>query len=310
MPDSRYKRLSFRAPDYGLLYNLSKRILPILLIIFGIIFFCVFFAYSLNGRAVPRQFVVGMTITTAIFAVLWIVLLVIYCCRPKCAGKHNLRLESAAAEPTPAPETATLEWDGLGPGDFYDWPKQVPPPRRQGRESAPLGDLLDQFKQVTIDWLDKHYPFWHYRGGVRARAATHPSRGRDTPASRYMAHNQYDRRREDKAERKGMLVLRLKSYLDLSDSGMTYAEAEDLYRRQRDRDYRAARDDGRRPHRAYCETDDNRSQNSDNMEVEPPRAVLRQEIHHYNVAPRELDRVLKEKNVYVKVPDPAHSARR
>ncbi|OBT85900.1 hypothetical protein VE02_04468 [Pseudogymnoascus sp. 03VT05] len=303
MPDPAFKRLSFRAPDYGLLYNLTRRILPILLIIFGIIFFCVFFAYSLNGRAVPRQFVVGMTITAAIFAVLLIVLSAIYCCRPKCAGKHNLRLESPAAEPMP-------EWDGIGPGGFDDQPKQVPPPRRQERESSPLGDLSDQFKRVFKDWLDEHYPFWHYRGGVRAKALAHASRKMDPTASRYAPHNQYDRRREDTAEREGMLIQRRRSYL--SDSGMTNAEAEDLYRRQRDRDYRAARDDPRRPHQAYCETDDNRSQGSEITEVEPPRVALRQDYRHYNVLPRETDRVVNAKNVcvYVNLPAPIHNLRR
>ncbi|KFZ00608.1 hypothetical protein V501_10630 [Pseudogymnoascus sp. VKM F-4519 (FW-2642)] len=310
MPDSRYKRLSFRALDYGLLYNLHKRIFPIILTILIIIAVCVVLAYSLSSRAIPRQFVVGMCITFSILAVLWTVVWAISCCRPKCAGKHNLRLESpTAAEPTPAPETATPECDGLGPGDFYDRPNQAAPPlRRQVRESTGFGGLLDKIKQVIKDSMDEHHR--RYMDSVRARSPAHAFRGRGMPASRYAQHNRYDRRREDTAEIEGMLVLRLKSYLDLSDSGMTNAEAEDLYRRQRDRDYRAARDDGRRPHHAYCETDDNRSQNLDNMEVEPPRAVLREEIHHYNVSPREMDRVLKEKNLYVKVPDRAHSARR
>ncbi|OBT55870.1 hypothetical protein VE04_03996 [Pseudogymnoascus sp. 24MN13] len=308
MLDSRYKRLSFRAPDYGFLYNLHKRIFPIILTILIIIAVCVVLAYSLSSRAIPRQFVVGMCITFSILAVLWTVIWAISCCRPKCAGKHNLRLESPAAEPTPAPETAAPEWDGLGPGDFYDRPKQALAVTRRKRESSGLGDLYCQVKQLMKVWADEHYPRYMY--SVRTRAPAHASRERDLTVSRYAPHNRYDRWREDTAESEGMLTLRRRSSLGLSDSGMTNAEAEDLYRRQRGRDYRAARDDGRRPHHAYCETDDNRSQNSDNMEVEPPRAVLRQEIHHYNVAQSELDRVKKEKNVYVKVPDPAHSARR
>ncbi|OBT78656.1 hypothetical protein VF21_02278 [Pseudogymnoascus sp. 05NY08] len=312
MPDPAYKRLSFRALDYGLLYNLHKRIFPMIFIILIIITVCVVLAYSLNSRAIPRQFVVGMCITFSILGVLWTVVSAIRCCRPKCAGKHNLRLESPAAEPMPAPEMTRTEWDGIGPRDLYDQPKQAPPPRRQGRDSAGFGDLSDRFKQVLKDWLDEHYPFWHYRGRVRARAPAHASRERDPSATRYAPHNQHDRRREDAAEREGMLIQRRRSYLDPSDSGMTNAEAEDLYRRQRDRDYRAARDDPRRPHQAYCETDDNRSQGSEITEVEPPRVVLRQDYRHYNVLPREMDRLVNAKNVcvYVNLPAPIHNLRR
>ncbi|OAF61790.2 hypothetical protein VC83_01797 [Pseudogymnoascus destructans] len=274
MPDSAYKRLSFRAPDYGLLYNLTKRILPAILIILGIITLCVLYAYSLNGRAVPRQFVVGMSITAAIFAVILIVLSAIYCCRPKCAGKHNLRLESPAA-----PETTTIGWDGIGPSDFYDRPKQMPAVARRARESAGFGDLFDKIKQVIKEWRDEPYRM----DNVRARAPAHASRGRDTPASRYTPHTQYDRRRED------------------------MVESEDLYRRQRDRDYRG---DPPGAHQAYCESDDNRSQDADNTEVEPPRAMLRHDYHHHNVLPRELDRMLNVNNVYLKIPTPAHNPRR
>lgn len=310
MPDSAYKRLSFRSPDYGLLYNLHKRIFPMILTILIIITVCVVLAYSLGSRAVPRQFVVGMCITFSFLAVLWAVVSAIRCCRPKCAGKHNLRLESPAAEPTPAPELATTGWDGIGPGDFYDQPKQAPAVTRRGRQSTGLGDLSDRFKKLLKDWLDERYPFWHYRDGVRARAPAHASRERDQPGGRYALHNQYYRRREGTSESEGMLVQLRRSYLDFSDSGMTNAEAEDLYRRQRDKDYRAARGDAQRAHQAWCETDDNRSQNSDNVEVEPPRAVLREKVHYYNVSPREMDRVLDDKTFYVKVPARAHSPRR
>lgn len=308
MPDSAYKRLSFRALDYGLLYNLHKRIFPIILTILVIITVCVVLAYSLGSRAVPRQFVVGMCITFSILAVLWAVVSSIRCCRPKCAGKYNLRLESPAAEPTPSPETATAGWDGIGPGDFYDRPKQAPAVTRRARENSGFGDLYYQMKQVIKVWAVE--PHRRYMDSVRARAPAHASRERDPPAARYAPHNQCDRRRADTAESEGMLVRLRRSYLDFSDSGMTNAEAEDLYRRQRDRDYRAARGDAQRAHQAWCETDDNRSQNSDNMEVEPPRAVLREKVHYYNVSPREMDRVLDDKTFYVKVPPRAHSARR
>lgn len=307
MPDSAYKRLSFRAPDYGLLYNLTIRVIPIIVILLIIITGCVLLAYSLNSRAVPRQFVVGTYITFGILAVLWVILSAIRCCRPKCAEKHNLRLESPAAEPTPAPETAIPEWDSTGPGNFYDRAKQAPTVTRRGRESMSLGDLCDQFKQEFKGWLDERYPFRQYRDGVRARAPVHTLRERDPPASRHATHNQYDRRREDTAETEGMLAPWRRGYLDLSDSGMTNAEAEGLYRRQRDRDYRGAWDDPRRAHQAYCESNENRSQDSDNTEVERPRPVLRQDIHHYNLSPRQMERVLNAKNVYLKLPAPAHS---
>lgn len=308
MPDSTYKRLSFRAPDYGLLYNLNKRIFPIIFIILSVIVICVFLAYSLNSRAVPRQFVVGMCITFSILAVLWAIVSAIYCCRPKCAGKHNLRLESPAAEPTLAPETTTTGLDGIGPGDFYDWPKQAPAVTRRARENSGFGDLYHQMKQVIKVWAVE--PHRHNMDSVWARAPAHVSRERDPPAGRYATHNQYDRRREDTAEREGMLTRWRPGYLDLSDSGMTNAEAEDFYRHQRDRDYWAGRGEAQRAHQACCETDDNRSQNSDNMEVEPPRAVLREKVHYYNVSPREMDRVLDDKTFYAKVPARAHSARR
>ncbi|OBT68821.1 hypothetical protein VE03_02181 [Pseudogymnoascus sp. 23342-1-I1] len=283
MPGPAHKRLSFPAPDYGLLYNLTSRFIPISCIILLGILLCVVLAYSVNGRAVPRQYVVGTYVTLGILVALWTILSAIYCSRPKCAGKHNLRLEPAA-KPVPVPEMAAPEWDGMGPGGFYDRPKQAPAAMRQGRDSTALGDLYDQIKHVIKVWADKHHPYRHDRDGVEA--PMHASRERGRPAGRHAPHNQ----RGDTAEREGMLTRWRRSYSYLSGSGMTDAEAEDLYRRQRDRDNRGARDRPQCPHQAHCETDDKRSRDSNNTEVEPPRAVLGHDMHCCKISPPYVER--------------------
>lgn len=210
MPESAYKRLSLHASDYGLLYNLTKRIIPVFLAILFIIFVCVVLAYSLNGRAVPRQFVAGTYTTAGILVTLFIILSVIRCCRPKCAGKHNLRLESPATEPVVVPEMAAPEWDNMGHRDFR--PKHAPMVTRQGRESTALSDICDRVKQELKDWLDEHHPFRHYRDNVQPRAPAHAPRERDQPVpiARHAPHNQG--RRENAAEIEGMLAQWRRSY--------------------------------------------------------------------------------------------------
>lgn len=290
MPDSAFKRFSIRAPDYGLLYNLTHRVIPMsAILLFGILL-CVVLAYSLNGRAVPRQYTVGTYITFGILAALFTILKAIYFCRLKCAGKHNLRLEPPAAEPVPVPEMAKPGRGGLGPGEINERTKQAAAVTRQRRESKAFGDLGDQIKHVVKEWLNKYYPYWHYRDGVRARAPAHAPRERGAPTGRYAPHNHYDTWIEETAEGEGMLARWRRSYLDLSDSEMTNAEAKDLYRRQRDRDCRGARADAQRSHQAHCESDDNRSQNLDNTGVEPLRAVQSQDCPYCNLPLCQMER--------------------
>jgi hypothetical protein len=179
----------------------------------------------------------------------------------------------------------------------------VPPVARPKRESTALGDLCDQIKQGFKNWLDEHRPLQQDKNDSRAKASTRAPKRRDAQASHFR-HHDADRQRENTAETEGMLTRWRKSYLCPSDSEMTDSEAEDLYRRQRDRDYRRARQ------QPYCESDDNRSQDSENTAVEPARAVLREEIHHYRLSPQDMEHVLNTRNLYMKLPDPAHNPRR
>ncbi|KFX96020.1 hypothetical protein V490_03542 [Pseudogymnoascus sp. VKM F-3557] len=306
-PDSRYKRRSFPVPHYGLLYNIKTRIIPMVLVIFLIIDGSVFLAFSLNNRAVPRHFVIGTYTLFAILAVLFIGIGWLLYCRSKCAGKHDLRLEP---EPTPVPETEEPGWDSIGRDYFSERPKQAPAVARPKRESTALGDLCDQIKQGFKNWLDEHRPLQQDKNNGRAKASTQASKRREAPAN-HSRHHHVDRRRENTAETEGMLTRWRKSYLCPSDSEMTDSEAEDLYRRQRDRDYRRNRDGLQRARQQpYCESDDNRSQDSDNTAVEPARAVLREEIHHYKLSPQDMEHVLNTRNLYMKLPDPAHNPRR
>ena len=211
VPDSVFKRLSITAPDHGILHNLIRRIIPMIAIIISIITVCIVPAYSLSGRAIPRQFVVGIYITTAILLVLWVTLYSINYCRAKCAGKHNLRLEPPAVEPEPVPKAPTARWDSIGPGYFPERAKQVPAVARRGRESTGFGDFIDKVK----DWLDGGH--WHHSGNVREREPAHVPRRRVRSGSRYAPHNHHDTWREDAAKNEGMLATRQKRYLDLSN---------------------------------------------------------------------------------------------
>ncbi|KFY14372.1 hypothetical protein V492_02678 [Pseudogymnoascus sp. VKM F-4246] len=286
VPDPVYKRRSFQAPDFGLLFNLTKRIFPMMFVILVIIVVSVGLAYSLNSRAIPRQFVVGMCITFSILTVLWIILATIRCCRPKFAGKYNLRLDSPDAEPIQVPEAAAPMWDNIPPS-FFDRPKQAPAVARRGRESAGIIDLCDRLKHVFKNWRDE--PHWQYRDSMQARAPVQAFREQDIPGGRHAQRGQFDRGRDE----------------------MTESEAEDLYRRQRERDYRAARDDARRAHHAFYESDEYRSQDSFNMEVEPPQLVVRQNIHHFKTSTGQLGRAIDNANeVHLKLPDRAHNPRR
>lgn len=310
MPTSEKKRLSFIAPNSGHLFYLTRIIIPMIGFILIIVAVSVALAYSLNGHAIPRQFVVGMCITLSTLVVLWAILSAIRCGRAKCAGKYNLRLESPPAKPMPGFEMGTPGLDPTGHGNLYNRTKQAPAVARQGRESMGLGNLYDRFKQDFKDWLDEHYLFRHYRGSGRARAPVYASRDREPPVSRY-AHNYADRRREDTAESEGMLSRWRRRYLySNSDSEITNDSADDIYLRRNDRDYRGAQEDLHHAHQAHCEDDENRSQDLDNTEAEPARADLRRDIHHYNVSPRQMEWLLTKKNLYVKLPAPAHNPRR
>lgn len=207
VPDSVFKRLSITTLDHGLLHNLIRRIIPMIGVIIFIIAVCIVPAYSLSGRAIPRQLVVGIYITTAILIVLWVTLYSISYCRAKCAGKHNLRLEPPTVEPEPVPKAPTAGWDSIGPGYFPDRAKQVPAVARRGRGSTSLGDICDKVK----DWLDGGCR--HHKGNVREKAPAHVSRGRDRSRSRHAPHNQHDARRDDTPGSEGMLVTHRKNVI-------------------------------------------------------------------------------------------------